>query len=173
MNDPLVHEPSPEGVLFRLDTDKSLHRVLENVTIPNGMGWTLDGQIMYFTDSPTQNIWKYKFDGNTGNITDRQVFYTVEKDVPDGCCMDVDGCLWVAQYGGGKVVRVNPEGNKIGEVNLPTRMITCPAFAGTEMFITSAKEEEPDNYPESAEFGGSLFKVDVGVEGLPVRKFKG
>jgi sugar lactone lactonase YvrE len=35
------------------------------------------------------------------------------------------------------------------------------------LFITSAKEGEPDKYPESAKFGGNLFRVDVGVEGMP------
>jgi len=174
MNDSKLHEPSPEGVLFVLDPDMSLRRVIESVTIPNGMGFSLDGQTMYFTDSPTQNVWKYRFDGATGNISDKRVFYQVEKGaVPDGCCMDVEGCLWVAHYGGGKVERMSPEGKKIGEILLPTRMITCPGFVGTKLFITSAQEAEPEQYPKSAEYGGSLFMVDVGIEGLPVRKFRG
>lgn len=76
MSDPST---TNEGVLFRLDPEKSLHRVIENVTIPNGIGWTLDGKYMYFTDSPTGNIFKYKFDPETGNVSDRVVFFHVEK----------------------------------------------------------------------------------------------
>ncbi|KAL9636541.1 MAG: hypothetical protein Q9164_002759 [Protoblastenia rupestris] len=174
MNDPKVHEPTAEGVLFRLDPDMSLHRMIENVTIPNGMGWSLDWKTFYFTDSPTKNIYKYRFDGNTGNISEREIFYHVEEEeaVPDGFCMDVEGCLWVALCGGWKVLRVSPEGKRIGEITMPTRMISCPGFVGSELFITSAEEEEPNKFKQSVEFGGSLFRVNVGVEGLPVHKYR-
>lgn len=177
MNDPPIKSPTDEGVLFRLDPDKSLHRIIENVTIPNGMGWTLDRKFMYFTDSPTGHIFKYKFDSTTGDITNREVFFSVEKTdgewpVPDGFAQDVDGNLWVALCGGGKVVKVNPEGKVLGEVRLPTRHITCPVFAAKELYITSAVEDEPEKYPWSVKFGGSLFRIDVGVEGAPVHKFK-
>ena len=61
----------------------------------------------------------------------------------------------------------------MGEILLPyARMITCPAFVDEELFITSGVEEEPEKYPDSVKFGGSLFKVDVGVKGIPVYKFR-
>lgn len=173
MNDPKVKDPTDEGVLFRLDPDLTLHRIIEKVTIPNGMGLSLDEKQMYFIDSPTNNVSKFKYDRMTGNISDREVFYHVDGDaVPDGMAMDVEGCLWVALAGGGKVLKLSPDGLLVGEIHLPTRMISCPAFAGEELYITSAEEEQPDKYPESVKYGGSLFKVHVGVEGAPVHKFR-
>lgn len=173
MNDPKVQEPTNEGVLFRLDPDLTLHRILEEVTIPNGMGFTLDGKSMYFIDSPTHDVSKFKYDRKTGNITDRQVFYHIDGDAfPDGMAMDREGCLWIALAGGGKVLKVSPEGKLVGEISFPTRMISCPAFAGEELYVTSAEEEEPDRYPNSAKYGGSLFKVHVGVKGIALHKFK-
>lgn len=53
MNDPKVQKISGEGVLFRLDPDMALHRMIEGVTIPNGIGWTADDKSMYFTDTTT------------------------------------------------------------------------------------------------------------------------
>ncbi|KAK4697434.1 hypothetical protein P7C71_g649, partial [Lecanoromycetidae sp. Uapishka_2] len=173
MNDPKVHEPSPEGILFRLDPDLSLHRMIEGVTIPNGMGFSLYGGTMYFIDSPTSSVSKFKYDDATGEISDRQTFYEVEGEgVPDGLAMDEKGCLWIAVCGGGKVLRVDPDGELVGVIEMPTRMVSCPAFAGEDLYVTSAEEEEPDKYPESVEFGGSLFKVHVGVGVLPLHKFK-
>lgn len=173
MNDPKVHEPSPEGVLFRLDHDLTLHRMIEGVTIPNGMGFSLDGKTMYFTDSPNGCVSKFKYDNATGEICNREVFYKVEGEgVPDGLAMDVKGCLWIAVCGGGKVLKVNPQGKLVGVIEMSTRMISCPAFAGEDLFVTSAEEEEPEKYPESVEFGGSLFRVHVGVGVLPLHKFK-
>jgi sugar lactone lactonase YvrE len=89
---------------------------------------------------------------------------------PDGHIMDVDGHIWHACFNGGKVIRISPEGKIVGEVSLPTRCPTCVAFVGTEIYITSAQEPEPEKYPESANFGGNVFRVEVGVQGMPKHK---
>lgn len=177
MNDPKVEALSDEGVLFRLDAggpDMTLHRMIEKVTIPNGIGWSADDTTMYFTDSVTKNIFQYDYDAPTGNISNRSVFFHLDDDaaVPDGFAMDAEGNLWIALCGGGKVLRVSPEGKIIGEIILPTRMITCPGFVEDVLFITSAEEEDPENFPESVELAGSLFKIAVGVAGLPSHRFK-
>ena len=72
----------------------------------------------------------------------------------------------------GKVLRVSPEAKVVGEISLLyARMITCPAFVDENLFITSA-EEEDKKYPDSVRYGGSLFKVHVGVRGMPVHVFR-
>ena len=176
MNDPLVAEVTNEGALFRLDPDLTLHRVIEKVSIPNGIGWSLDGKTMYFTDSPTGTISKFDYDVATGNISNRQAHFTLENEVegsaPDGLAVDDEGCIWTAIFGGGKLLRISPDGQIIGKVILPTRCVSCPTFAGEDLFITSAEEEDPQKYPESSRLGGSLFRVKVGVKGMPMYEFK-
>ncbi|KAL8778680.1 MAG: hypothetical protein Q9213_007294 [Squamulea squamosa] len=175
MNDPKVKAPTDEGVLFRLDPDMTLHRMIENVTIPNGIGWSADDKKMFFVDSPTRNIFVFDFDLKTGNISNRAVFFHYnddEESVPDGFAMDIEGNLWTAICGSGKVLKISLEGKVIGVVEMPTRMISCPGFAGEDLFVTSAEEEEPDRYPNSVEYGGSLFRVHVGVTGLPSHRFR-
>jgi sugar lactone lactonase YvrE len=174
MNDSaIVSKYTDEGVLFRLDGDLTLHRTLEGITIPNGTSWSKDSRTMYFTDSPTQSVMAYPYNVETGqaSYTEGKVFFKVEKGVPDGHCQDEEGCLWVANHGDWKVVRINPQGQIIAEVQLPTRCVTCPAFCGTELFITTMNELEPEKYPESTKLEGALFKIDVGVRGRPLNKF--
>ena len=56
MNDPKVKAPpTDEGVLFRLDPDMTLHRMIEQVSIPNGICFSPNEKRMYFIDSPTGN----------------------------------------------------------------------------------------------------------------------
>jgi len=174
MNDPKVKKPTTEGILFRLDTDLTLHRIIENATIPNGIGWNDKDDTMFWTDSMTHTIWAFDFESVTGNLSNRRVFFELidKSGEPDGFAIDVEGCIWSAVYYGSKVIRISPEGKVIGEISLPTRCITCPAFVGTELFITSAKEPHPEKHPESAKYGGNLFKVDVGVRGRPKHKFR-
>lgn len=175
MNDPKVQEPTNEGVLFRFDPDQTLHRMIENVTIPNGIGWSADDKKMFFIDSPTKNIFVFDFDVASGSISNKKIFFHYSDDaegVPDGFAMDSMGNLWTAICGGGKVLKISPEGKVVGEIALPTRMISCPGFAGEDLFITSAEEEEPETYPDSVQFGGSLFRVHVGVTAMPLHSFR-
>ncbi|MCJ1282095.1 hypothetical protein MMC26_001418 [Xylographa opegraphella] len=176
MNDPAITDPTDVGVVFRLDPDLTLHRMIEKVTIPNSIGWSADDTTMFFTDSPTKTISRFDYDAASGSISNRRPYFTYEGDeegaAPDGFALDVEGCLWTAVYGTGKVLRVSPEGKLIGEIRLPTRCVTCPRFAGEDLFITSAAEEDPKAHPESAKYGGSVFQVHVGVQGMPIRKWK-
>lgn len=150
--------------------------MIEKVTIPNGTSWTLNNKTMYFTDSPSGEITKYAYDPATGEI-DRasgQPFFKcpIEGGVPDGHCQDAEGCFWISLYGTGKVVRVDPHGEIIAEVELPTRCVTCPGICGEDLFVTSAEEEEPDKHPDSVKYQGAMFKINIGVKGCPLNEFK-
>jgi sugar lactone lactonase YvrE len=97
---------------------------------------------------PTNNVYAFDFDAETGNISNRRLFYHHPDDESsghlDGHTTDVEGSTWHACYGGSKVVKISPEAKLVGEILLPTRNPTCPVFVGTELLITSAQEDEPD-----------------------------
>ena len=182
MSDPVVvSSPEPEGFLFRLDPTSSkptLHRVIPNVTIPNGTGWSPDDKTMYFTDSPSRSITAFDFDAPSGEISNGRVFFKVAEEepedaVPDGLCVDVEGYVWTAVHGAGKVMRINPQGEMVGVVKVPARSVTCPRLVGTELIVTSSEEEEPEKWPESVRFAGCVFRVEVGVQGMSVNTWKG
>ncbi|KAJ5294175.1 hypothetical protein N7508_008996 [Penicillium antarcticum] len=174
MNDPKIKNPDAEGVLFRLDPDLSLHRMLTSVTIPNGIGWNAADDTMYLTDSPTGKIFAFDFDATTGAISNRRVHFDIGSSLePDGFAIDVEGCIWTAVYGGGCVLRIDPAGKVIGQIDLPTRNVTCPTFVGIELFITTAKDDRDDErLPQSVRYGGRLYRVDVGVRGKPKTEFR-
>lgn len=148
MNDPKEAEITNEAVPFRLNTEGSFHRILEEVSVPNGIRWNEKDDIMYWTETPTNNVYAFDFDAETGDISNRRLFYHHPDDETlgnsNGYSRDVEGNIWHAYYGGRKVVKISPEGKSVGAILLPTRNPTCPVFVGTELFITSAQEEEPD-----------------------------
>ena len=164
-----------EGILFRLDPDGSLHRMWEGIGIPNGLQFNLADDKMYMADGPTEKIWQWSLDRTTGDIKDKEVFFhqTYCDGELDGSAFDEQGYLWSAIWGGSRVIRISPEGKVVGEILLPTRHVTCPTFVGTEMYITTAAEEEAEKYPESAKYGGNVFRVDVGIRGMKKNKFRG
>lgn len=181
MTDPALNDPINEGTLFRLDSDRSLHRVLSPVHIPNGIGWSADGKTMYFTDSPTHTIWAFDYDVATAAMTNRRPWFELKGEgdgvEPDGLALDEKGDLWSAVYGAGKVIRIRDvegKGTVVGVVNFPTRCTTCPRFVGTELVVTSAKDDGMGGDDQrSRETEGRLFRVEVGVKGAKIGQWKG
>lgn len=146
--------------------------MIEGVSIPNGISWSADNKTMYFSDTPKKDILAYDYDLETGAISNKRVFFRVETEgAPDGHALDEEGHMWQCIFGEGKVIRISPEGKIVAEISLPTRCISCPCFAGEDLYITSAEEEEPEKHPDSVKYQGSLFKCHVGVRGAPLHKF--
>jgi sugar lactone lactonase YvrE len=162
------------GALYRLDPDDSVHVVLENVTISNGLEWSPDGSLAYYNDTPTQRVDVFDYDGESG-LTGRRPFAEIPAEAggPDGLTVDDEGGVWVALYGGGAVRRYNPEGVLDEVIEVPAEQVTACTFGGSnldQLFITTSREglgggDDP--------LAGSVFRSAVGVASLPVREFAG
>jgi sugar lactone lactonase YvrE len=162
------------GELYRLDPDGSVHVVLENVTISNGLEWSPDGSRAYYNDTPTQRIDLFDYDGESG-LTGRRPFAEVPAEAggPDGLTVDEEGGVWVALYGGGSVRRYTPEGVLDEVIEVPAKMVTACTFGGRDLdqlFITTSRE---DLKPGEDPLAGSLFQAAVHVSGMPAREFVG
>ncbi len=158
--------PDRKGRLYRLDPDGSCHLLLEGIGCSNGMGLTLDGRQLYYTDSAAHAIYLFDYDEQTGAITNRRPFATVEgKAVPDGMTVDAQGDVWSAQWAGACVVRYAPDGTLKQRIEMPTLNITSVMFGGDamdELYVTSAIGGQQDADPT---YAGALFRLRPGVSG--------
>ncbi|KAH8726918.1 SMP-30/Gluconolaconase/LRE-like region-domain-containing protein [Phaeosphaeriaceae sp. PMI808] len=179
MFDPLFSEWDEHGALFRLNTDGSLDRVLNDITIPNGAAWNKDDTIMYWADSPFKTIYQFDYDVKTGAITNKRPFFVMPEDnrygkdaVPDGHVLDEEGYMWTALHGGSHVLRISPQGEIVAEIKVPTQQPTCPCFVGEDLVITSAGGTSGPDGEGVDDFAGSVFRINVGVKGVKKFKFK-
>lgn len=157
--------------MYRLDPDGSTRVVLTGVTISNGLEWSPDGALAYYVDTPTGRIDVFDYDREQG-LRERRPF-AEDLPGPDGLTVDADGGVWVALYGGGSVRRYTPEGVLDEVVELPVTKVTACTFGGADLdqlFITTSREDLP---AEAEPAAGSLFVVEPGVRGRPVREFAG
>ena len=160
------------GGFFLFDAGKA-KKVIPDLTIPNSVGWSPDLKTIYMTNSTAGEILAYDYDHATGALSNQRLFYKhASSGSPDGFRVDVEGNLWSAVYGEARVLKINTEGKLVGEVRIPTRNATCTQFVGTEIFITTANDDEGEGGEESKRLGGAVFRVDVGVEGLELFKYK-
>jgi sugar lactone lactonase YvrE len=173
----MAYEQTPGAAsVYRLDPDRSVHLVLEGVTISNGLEWSPDGGSAYYNDTATHRISVFDHDPATG-LSGRRTFVEVvhgnEPGNPDGLTVDAEGGVWTALYGSGVVHRYSPDGVLDAVVEVAARQVTACTFGGAdldELFVTTSRENlGPDDDP----LAGSVFRAAVEVRGLPVREFAG
>ena len=169
--------PKGAGKLYTVTRDGVVTVKLDSVTISNGIVWTADKRFMYYNDTPTGKVARYKFDASTGNIEFDGIAVTLAEGTgsPDGMTIDRNGNLWVAQWGGYGVYCYNPQtGELLKKVELPAPNVASCAFGGENLdilYITTARaglsESDLAKYPQS----GSLFVCKPGAVGVKASKF--
>jgi sugar lactone lactonase YvrE len=170
-------EEKGRGSLFSFHDSTGLATVLAGVTISNGIGWSVDRRTMYYVDSGPGTISTFDVDEH-GDVTNQRVFAQLDalnEGTPDGLCVDAEGALWVALWGGYEVRRYAPSGEVIGRVKLSTAQPSCCAIGGanaTTLYITTAQENMSRELLEKEPDAGRLFCVDVGVHGIALNPYR-
>jgi sugar lactone lactonase YvrE len=166
----------PNGALYRVDPDAKVTKHASDVIVGNGIAFSPDGRTLYFTDTRRYTSYAFDLDLDDGVITNRRLFadYTTTGDRPDGACVDVDGCLWAAFFGGGRIVRYRPDGVIDRMITLPVTNPTCLCFGGTglrTMFVTSATKFLTPEQRAREPLAGALFAIEGVGQGLPEHRF--
>ncbi|MEE1742104.1 SMP-30/gluconolactonase/LRE family protein [Streptomyces sp. BE147] len=160
------------GGLRRVAPDGTVTDTLGAVACSNGTGWSPDGRLMYYIDTPTLRIDVLDVDGE--RVRDRRPFATIEPGAgaPDGLTVDAEGCVWVALWNGWALRRYTPDGRLERTVALPVPRPTSCAFGGRDLrdlYITSARTGSGAPPPLA---GSLLVLPDAGL-GLPGTPFAG
>ncbi|MEP7199898.1 MAG: SMP-30/gluconolactonase/LRE family protein [Chloroflexota bacterium] len=163
--------PTRLGRLYRLDPDGAITKLLDDIGVSNGMGFTRDHKQMYFTDSRARQIYLFDYDERMGDITNQRVFVTVPdaagEGVPDGMTVDAEGYVWSARWGGSQLVRYAPDGTIERRIAFPAKKVSSVTFGGddlTDMYVTTACQGPRS---EEGAGAGALFRLKVGVRGVP------
>lgn len=151
------------GCLYCLEMGHEPKKVLSGMGIPNGLAWTKDNQLFYHIDTPTGAVFEYPFDLENGTLGNGRPVIQIPKEEgsPDGMCIDENNNLWIALWGGRKVVCCNPKtGERLAEIPVPAENVSCCCFGGEQMdelFITTAMNEMGE--------GGEVYHAKVDAKG--------
>lgn len=170
-------ESEPLGALYCLDVDLSVRKVLDGVTVSNGLGWSPDNRTMYYIDTPTHLVFAFDFDLDRGTLSNRREILRIDQGMPDGMTVDAEGMLWIAHWGGARVSRWDPmRATLLEEHPLPVDRVTSLAFGGpelTQLFVTTARQGLPSETAGRQPFAGHLFTMTTSVPGLLAYSFGG
>lgn len=168
----MAYDQTPgAGRLYRMSPDGQVSVVFEHVTISNGLDWHPDGSRAFYNDTPTGQIDTFDFDGSA--VTNRRRFARVDGGGPDGLCVDSEGGVWTAVWGGSAVHHYSPAGQLDGVVDVPAVNVSACTLGGPALqtlFITTSRQglAADDGSP-----AGAVFRTEVGVAGQPGRAFAG
>lgn len=166
------YQPEPgSAALYSYNQVGEVREIINGVGLSNGLCWDLSGKRFYYIDTLTKEISIFEYNTENGALSNRKTFYTFATNdgSPDGMTIDINGNLWVALWGGGKVKCINSHAQVIAEIKLPVSQPTSVAFGGEKLdklFITSARFQLSSEQQSKEPLAGSLFVADVGVQGV-------
>lgn len=166
-----LDQPSESEVLVLLEQDGMLRGIDDDLTLSNGIAWSVDGQRMLTVDSLRRTVFVRDYDPSTASTGRRRTFVSDFPGIPDGICTDTEGGVWVAVWGAGRVHRYDEQGNLDAVVLVDAPHVSSVAFAGADLrtlVITTARHDLSPQDLDANPASGALFTAEVGVTGTPV-----
>lgn len=169
--------------LLRIDADGTVTVAAEDLWFPNGSVITPDGSTLIVGESFGNRISAFAIagDGALGERRDWAVFADLPASrntpevvaqatlAPDGCGLDAEGCLWVADAIGGRVVRVAEGGEIVDEIYPGTGVFACMlgGHDGRTLFMCCAPDFDEHARSAAREAEVRTTRVDAPHAGLP------
>jgi len=161
------------GGLYRLDSNGTIAALLKDLTIPNGLDWDRNSENFYHIDTPTRLVMGYHYDKVSGILSNGAPCIRIDDDYgyPDGMCIDTNGCLWIAMWGGEAVRAFDPRtGKQIAEVKVSAPNVTSCCFGGDDLktlYITTAGAGLSEEARKTLPHAGDVFSCKLDVSGYP------
>lgn len=170
-----LHKATPEiiatsdtATLARVDPDGSVHVAASDLEFPNGAVITPDGQTFIVGETMGRRLTAFDIRPD-GSLTNRRIWADLGARLPDGICLDAEGCIWIANPRAPEAVRIAEGGAvlEVVETSLPCFAVMLGGDDGRTLFcVTAASSGIPA--PGAAPTGKvEIARVAVGHAGLP------
>ena len=170
---PDTDEHQYNGSLYRIEHDGTVATLETDVGVPNGLVFDPERGRMYWADTFRATIWVWDYDLDSGERTNKRVFFDYRamgaRGLPDGACLDTEGCYWSASVHGWALTRITPDGVIDRVIDLPVAMPTMPAFGGDDLstiYVTSINGGEADADRSAGVPAGATLAIDSTFQGV-------
>jgi gluconolactonase len=146
---------NPFGCVYRVSSDGEIVCLVSGLAFPNGLVLSRDEAELFVAITRKNRILRY--------VLDTPVRSTIFSQLnggwgPDGMAFDVAGNLYVAHFGGGDVLIINPKGDLVERVKIPGLHPTNVAFGGPDRNTLYVTEMDT----------GSVYRFSTDYPGLPL-----
>jgi gluconolactonase len=135
---PIEGKEQPCNGVYRLTPDGTLHLLVDDFALPNGLAFSPDESVLYIDDSAHKHIRAFDV-GADGTLSNSRILLDMASDdpgVPDGLKVDLQGNVYCTGPGGAWVCR--PDGELLGRI-LPPELPANLAWGedGSVLFFTA------------------------------------
>ncbi|GAA1214974.1 SMP-30/gluconolactonase/LRE family protein [Prauserella alba] len=151
--------PTRPTNLLRVDPDGTVTKAAEDVLFPNGSVITDDGTLLV-CETMGNRVTAFDIAAG-GTLTNRRTWAAfgeppteqeIEKALSqvvvaaDGCCLDSDGALWIADATGNRAIRVRRGGEIVDEIRPGTGVFACMLGGadGRTLYLCTAPDFHED-----------------------------
>jgi sugar lactone lactonase YvrE len=170
--------PARTASLYRADPDGTVTEVAGDLHFPNGavitpggtliVGETFGNRVSAFDVTADGELVNRRIWAEFGPVPPAAGGALKQAPVgPDGCCLDAEGALWIADATGHRLLRVTEGGTITAEIDPGTGVYAC-ALGGADgrtLFACTAPDFEEKG--RSAAREAALIAYRVGVPGAP------
>ena len=173
-----IYEPRDRQAAQMFCLERGVLRLVWSggMTNSNGLAFSPDRRTLYHADTSAHRIDRHDFDVATGKVAGPHLLHQFPSDKtdshyggrPDGAAVDNEGNYWCAMFEGGRLLRLSPGGDILGQIALPLRCPTMLAFGGADLrtlYITSASHQRPADELAQYPMTGRLLSLRVDVAG--------
>jgi sugar lactone lactonase YvrE len=140
------------GIIALVTPDCLARQVADGIAFPNGMTITPDNSTLIIAESHGKKLTAFNI-ALDGSLSSRRVWADLGDGVPDGICLDADGCVWYADVPNKRCVRVREGGEVLQTINLDRGCFACMLGGADKktLFIVATEWRGMDKIPEVAQ----------------------
>jgi sugar lactone lactonase YvrE len=159
--------PDPAALIL-VETDGNCRVVAEDLLFPNGSVITPDGKTLIVGESFGARMTAFDIEPD-GDLSNRRLWAQLEGAIPDGCCIDAEGAIWVASPPTREVLRVREGGETTDRVSIDQMAIAC-MLGGDDrrtLFVLTAPSVDGPECETSRSARIESLEVEVPGAGFP------
>ena len=160
--------PQPTA-MARVDPDGRASVAADELVFPNGTVITPDGKTLVVGESFAGRMTAFDIAAD-GGLSNRRLWAQLpERAVPDGCCLDSEGAIWVASPTTNDVIRLKEGGEVLDRIVADRGVYACMLGGADRLTLYVLTCSGSDPAATASERAGRIeaAKVEVPGAGLP------
>ncbi len=134
-----------DGVIYFINTKtKEIFPAFSGLGFPNGIAISPCQKYLYVSESAKNRVLRFKINIDY-TLTDSTEIITLPGGDPDGLAFDSLGNLYIAHFGGGKVVVISPQNKVVKIIKTPGKKPSNLEFAGKDLKDLYITEDETNS----------------------------
>ncbi len=160
---------TPRGTTIVMVAADGVARIVaEEMMFPNGMVITPDGKTLIVGETFGRRLTAFDIAAD-GSLNNRRVWAELDKNLPDGICLDAENAIWVACPTASEVIRVKQGGAVTERIKVETDAFACMLGGpdGRTLFVATAANSDPEKCAANRTGRIEITQVEVPRAGLP------